>query len=117
MAREVVQLCLGDTVIAYLVKAHGGCLEAKGLKWLCYQSFNKITCANAQGQMGLVVRAGPRIAKVGHVVNSRLADCAAVKARCKGITCAVFHGKWCGGGDNFLLKLILIGSRLDMESH
>ena len=67
--------------------------------------------------MGLVVLVSPRIAKVGHIVNSCLADWLAVKARCKGIACAVFHGKWCGGGDNFLLKLMLIGSRLDMESH
>ena len=67
--------------------------------------------------MGLIVPAGSRIAKVGHVVNSCLADWLAVKARREGIACAVFHGKWCGGGDNFLLKLMLIGSCLDMESH
>ena len=67
--------------------------------------------------MGLIVRAGPRIAEVGHVVNSCLADCLAVKARCKGIACAAFHCEWCGGGDYSLLKLMLIGSRLDMESH
>ena len=67
--------------------------------------------------MGLIVPAGSRIAEVGHVVNSCLADWLAVKARREGIACAVFHRKRCGGGDNFLLKLLLIGSCLDMESH
>ena len=67
--------------------------------------------------MGLVVRASSRIAEVVHVVNSRLADCAAVKAKCKGIICAVFHGKWRDGSDDFLLESELLGSRLDVESY
>ena len=67
--------------------------------------------------MGLVVWAGPRITEAGHVVNSCLADWLAVKARREGITCAVFHGKWCGSVYDLLLKLMLIGSRLNAESH
>ena len=67
--------------------------------------------------MGLVVRTGPLLAKVARVVNSRLADCLAVKARRKGITCAAFHGIWRIGSNNFLLESMLLGSRLDVESH
>jgi hypothetical protein len=54
--------------------------------------------------MGLVVRPGPLIAELARVVNGFVANYIAVKARCKGVACAMIHGKWCDGVNKDLLK-------------